>query len=58
MTFSEMMLSKSPRLLNEFSFWNQVWDCRRGEKWDHINEMEFGVKVVGKIGCHFQSRLG
>jgi hypothetical protein len=48
-----MALCKGPGLLNELVLGNHVRERSGGKHGDHIEEMEFGVKVFGKIGRHF-----
>jgi len=36
-------------ILKKGGFWNEVWNCRGWELRDHVHEMEFCMKVLGKI---------
>jgi hypothetical protein len=53
-----MALCVFPSLLNEIGFWDHVGEACGGKHRDHIRKKEFGVKVLGKVRCHFQSSLG
>jgi hypothetical protein len=57
MALSQMLLCKGSRFPHEFSFWNQIRESCSWEKWDDIYKIEFGMKVMSKVRCHFQGRL-
>jgi hypothetical protein len=58
MTLRQMALCVCSRFLNECGFGDQIRESCGGKHRDHVHKEEFGIKVLGKISCHLQSRLG
>src|ERR1700722_6576893 len=58
LTLGQMLLGGLSRLLKECAFGNEVWNRGGGKHRDYVHEIEFSMKVLGKVSRHLQGRLG